>query len=223
MYSAPSISEAIGSTGIIKGRYSAEEARDLALVLRSGSLMAPLKFEQETRVGASLGQDSIDRGLMACLIGLLLVLLFSIFYYRALGLFAMCALVYNLFLILLFLSYFESTLTLPGIAGMVLTIGMAIDASILIYEKIREDLSEGVSFRQAVESGFNGAMVVILDANITTFLSGLILFKFGGPAIKGFAVTLMAGILATILAGIFFLRSLILWVLDMRSGKAFKF
>ena len=223
MYSAPTIQSEIGSHGNIMGSYTAEEARDLALVLRSGSLMAPLAFEQENRVGASLGQDSIEKGLMACLIGLLLVLLFSIFYYRALGLFAMCALVYNLFLILLFLSYFESTLTLPGIAGMVLTIGMAIDASILIYEKIREDMGEGVSFRQAVESGFKGASVVILDAQITTFLTGLILFKFGGPAIKGFAVTLMAGIIATVLAGVFFLQSLIVWMLDLRGGKPFKF
>ncbi len=223
MYSAPRISSAIGSSGSITGDYSAESARDLALVLRSGSLMAPLSFEQENRVGASLGQDSIDKGLIACLIGLLLVLLFSIFYYRVLGLLATMALAYNLFLIMLFLSYFESTLTLPGIAGMVLTIGMAIDSSILIYEGIREDLLQGLSFRQAVESGFKGATTVILDSNITTFLAGLILFKFGGPAVKGFAVTLMAGIIATLIAGIFFLHSLIVWVVDARGGKGLKF
>jgi len=222
MYSAPKIEGAIGSVGTITGQYSAEAARDLALVLRSGSLMAPLAFEQESRVGASLGQDSIDKGLIACLIGLLLVLLFSIFYYKVLGFLATMALAYNLFLIMLFLSYFESTLTLPGIAGMVLTIGMAIDSSILIYEGIREDLLQGVSFRQAVESGFKGATTVILDSNITTFLAGLILFKFGGPAVKGFAVTLMAGIIATLIAGIFFLHSLIVWVLDIRGGKGLK-
>jgi len=223
MYSAPTIQGAIGSSGNITGKYTAEAARDLALVLRSGSLMAPLSFEQESRVGASLGQDSIDKGLIACLLGLLLVLLFSIFYYRLLGFLATLALAYNLFLIMLFLSYFESTLTLPGIAGMVLTIGMAIDSSILIYEGIREDLSQGVSFRQAVESGFKGATTVILDSNITTFLAGLILFKFGGPAVKGFAVTLMAGILATLIAGILFLHSLIIWVTDLRGGKGLKF
>jgi preprotein translocase subunit SecD len=223
MYSAPRIESAIGSRGSIHGQYTAEEARDLSLVLRSGSLLAPLQFEQENRVGASLGQDSIEKGIWACLFGLLLVLLFSFFYYRAMGVFAMVALVYNLFLILLFLSYFESTLTLPGIAGMVLTIGMAIDASILIYEKIREDLNDGVSFRQAVKSGFNGAMMVILDSNITTFLAGLILFKFGGPAIKGFAITLMAGIIATMASGVFFLRSLITYILDLRGGRGFKF
>ena len=223
MYSAPRIESAIGSRGSIHGQYTAEEARDLSLVLRSGSLLAPLQFEQENRVGASLGQDSIEKGIWACLFGLLLVLLFSFFYYRAMGLFAMVALVYNLFLILLFLSYFESTLTLPGIAGMVLTIGMAIDASILIYEKIREDLASGLSFRQAVQTGFNGAMMVILDSNITTFLAGLILFKFGGPAIKGFAITLMAGIIATMASGVFFLRALITWILDLRGGKGFNF
>jgi len=223
VYSAPTIESAIGSSGSIQGSYSGEEARDLALVLRSGSLLAPIAFEQENRVGASLGQDSIDKGLMACLIGLLLVLLFSLFYYRLLGLLATMALGYNLFLIMLFLSYFESTLTLPGIAGMVLTIGMAIDSSILIYEGIREDLKKGVSFRQAVESGFSGATTVILDSNITTFLGGLILFKFGGPAVKGFAVTLMAGIIATLIAGIFFLRSIIMWVTDVRDGKTIKF
>jgi preprotein translocase subunit SecD len=221
MYSAPQIQDAIGGSGYISmSNGTAEEARDLALVLRSGSLMAPLSFEQESRVGASLGQDSIERGLLACLIGLLLVLLFAVFYYRVLGFLATIALVYNLFLILLFMSYFESTLTLPGIAGMVLTIGMAIDASILIYEGIREDLAKGVSFRQAVESGFAGATTVILDSNITTFLAGLILFKFGGPAVKGFAVTLMAGILATLIAGIFFLRALIMWVYELCGGKS---
>jgi len=218
MYSAPTIESAIGAHGTITGRYTAEEARDLALVLRSGSLMAPLSFEQENRVGASLGQDSIDRGLLACLIGLLLVLLFSIVYYRVLGFLATLALGYNLFLILLFLSYFESTLTLPGIAGMVLTIGMAIDSSILIYEGIREDLARGMAFRQALDTGFKGATGVILDSNITTFLAGLILFKFGGPAVRGFAVTLMAGILATLAAGIFFLRALIEWVADLIGG-----
>jgi preprotein translocase subunit SecD len=222
VYSAPNIESAIGSQGSITGQYSAEEARDLALVLRSGSLMAPISFEQENRVGASLGQDSIDKGLLACLVGLLLVLLFSVFYYKMLGFLATLALAYNLFLILLFLSYFESTLTLPGIAGMVLTIGMAIDSSILIYEGIKEDLLSGVAFRQAVESGFSRAMTVILDSNITTFLAGLILFKFGGPAVKGFAITLMAGILATLIAGIFFLHSLIMWVLDVRGGKPLK-
>jgi len=206
--SVASIGEAIGARGRISGIGSVERVKDLALVLRSGSLSAPLRFEQENRVGATLGQDSIRRGIVSCLVALLLLLLFSIFYYKSSGVFAIFALVYNLFLVLLFLSYFRATLTLPGIAGMVLTIGMAIDASILIYERIKEELRKGSPYKKAVKDGFSGAMAVIIDSNITTFLTGLVLFKFGGPAIKGFAVTLMVGIIATILAGVFFLRSI---------------
>ncbi len=214
MISAPTISTVIGAQGRITGLSSSDEAKDLALVLRSGALMAPLKFEQQNIIGASLGQDSIYKGLISCLIALLLLFVFSIFYYKIAGIFAIFALLLNLFLILLFLSYFEATLTLSGIAGMVLTIGMAIDASILIYEKIKELLAIGVPFRRAVSDGFKGAMVVILDSNITTFLTGFILFKFGGPAIKGFAVTLMVGIVATVLSGVFFLKHLFEFVLD---------
>lgn len=223
MYSAPSINSAIGNSGIIQGIGTIEEAKDLALVLRSGSLLAPLTFEQESRIGASLGQDSIQRGILSCLIGLILLLFFSIFYYRIPGFFAMLALFYNLFIILLFLAYFEATLTLPGIAGMVLTIGMAIDASILIYERTKEALREGMPLRTAIHEGFNGAMMVILDSNITTLLTGLVLFKFGGPAIKGFAVTLIAGIIATIIAGVFFLRSIFEWAFENTSAKLIKF
>ncbi len=126
---------------------------------------------------------------------------------------------YNLFLIVLFLSYFGATLTLPGIAGMVLTIGMAIDASILIYEKIKEELAEGATFKKAVDNGFRGVMTVIFDSNITTFLTGLVLFYFGGPSIRGFAVTLMVGIVATILSGVFFLRALFNFVLTYTPLK----
>ncbi|MBD3231258.1 protein translocase subunit SecD [Candidatus Dependentiae bacterium] len=223
MYTAPTIESAIGGSGRITGIGTPEEAKDLALVLRSGALIAPLKFEQETRVGASLGADSIYKGIISCLIALLLLFIFSIFYYKIPGFFAIIALFYNLFLILLFLSYFESALTLPGIAGMVLTIGMAVDASILIYERIKEELATGTTFRKALNDGFKGAMVVILDSNITTFLTGFILFKFGGPAIKGFAVTLMVGIIATILSGVYFLKSIYEFILDNTDKKTFKF
>jgi preprotein translocase subunit SecD len=222
MFSAPRIESAIGGSGRITGIGSADEARDLALVLRSGALIAPLKFEQETRVGASLGQDSINKGLFSCLIALALLFIFSLLYYKVAGFFAILALFFNLFLVLLFLSYFESALTLPGIAGMVLTIGMAIDASILIYERIKEELHSGATFRKALHDGFSGAMVVILDSNITTFLTGFVLFKFGGPAIKGFAVTLMIGIIATILSGVYFLRSIFEFVLDNSKVKQIK-
>lgn len=213
--SAPRIQSEIGASGQITGNYSLKDAQDLALVLKTGSFQAPVKYLEERRIGPSLGQDSINKGLMSCLIGLLLVFLFSLFVYRLHGLFAMLALVYNLFLILLFLSFFNATLTLPGIAGMALTIGMAIDASILIYEKMREELMAGAPYRKALNDGFKGAMAVILDSNITTFLSGLVLFYFGGPIIQGFAITIMLGIVATIIAGVYFLKSIFDFILDV--------
>lgn len=223
MYSAPSINSEIAGQGQISGNFTAEDGNDLALVLRSGALVAPIKFEQETRVGATLGQDSINKGLLSCIVAIILLFFFSLVYYKWAGLFAIFALIVNLFLVLLFLSYFQSALTLPGIAGMVLTIGMAIDASILIYERIKEELATGASFRNALNKGFSRAMVVILDSNITTFLTGFILFKFGGPAIKGFAVTLMVGIIATVLAGVYFLKSIFDFILDNTKIKSIKF
>lgn len=223
MYSAPNINTPIpGGEGVIQGRYTQKDASDLAIVLRSGSLAAPFKFEQESRVGASLGQDAINKGLLSCSVAMLLLLIFALFYYKVAGLLAIMALLYNLFLTLLALSYFNATLTLPGIAGMVLTIGMAIDASILIYEHIKEELSSGQSYRVAVNNGFAGAMTVILDSNITTFMIGIILYMFGGPAIKGFAVTLMAGIVATLLSGVWFLKSVFTFALDVLKVKSVK-
>lgn len=222
MYSAPYIQGPIPQgSGHITGRYTTEEARALSIVLNSGSLQAPIKFEYETRVGASLGRDSIRKGIMSCLIGLLLLFVFGLIYYKLAGLMAFLALLFNLFLVLFFLSWFKFALTLPGIAGLVLTIGMAIDASILIYERIREELSTGTTMRKAVQDGFSSAIVVILDSNITTFLTGIILFKFGGPAVRGFAVTLMAGIIATLFASIFFLKSMFLFILDNTKIRKF--
>jgi len=224
MFSDPVIkTEIAGGSGVISSIASQKEALDLSIVLRSGSLAAPLKFEQENRVGASLGQDSISKGIMSCLVALLLLFLFSIAYYKIPGLFAVLALVYNIFLILLFLSYFNATLTLPGIAGMVVSIGMAIDASILIYEKIKEDLAQGMALRVSINEGFKSAMVVILDSNVTTFLTGIVLFFFGGPAIKGFAVTLMAGIIATVLSGVWFLKAIFLFTTDVVGVRKMKF
>ena len=223
MVSAPNIQGQIGASGQITGRYTVKTASDLALVLRTGSFQAPVTYQEERRIGPSLGQDSITNGLRSCLIGLMLVLLFSLLIYRIAGLFAVIALLYNLFLIVLFLSVFGATLTLPGIAGMALTIGMAIDASILIYERVREELAEGNPIRKALNDGFNGAMVVILDSNITTFLTGLVLFYYGGPSIQGFATTLMVGIVATILAGVYFLRAVFDFALDHTPIKRIKF
>lgn len=224
MYSDPVIKNEIsGGSGCINGISSQREAFDLAVVLRSGSLLAPLKFEQENRVGASLGQDAIHAGMMSCLIAMFLLFLFGIIYYRIPGLFAVLALVVNLFLTMLFLSYFRATLTLPGIAGMVLTIGMAIDASILIYENIKEELLNGLPLRKAISNGFSGVMAVIIDSNLTTLLTGLVLYQFGGPAIRGFAVTLIAGIVATLLAGVYFLKALFFFSTDVLNVSKMKF
>ncbi len=205
--SAPSIRSEIDGSGNITG-VEQKEALRMAQLLRSGSLEAPLIVEQECSVGASLGTDSITQGFMACAIALLVLLLFSMLYYKTAGFLAALALAANILMILCLLALFKATLTLPGIAGIVLTVGMAIDASIIIFERIKEEIRQNKSsFRQAVETGFEDAMVVILDSNITTFIAGLVLFWFGGPAVKGFAVTLMIGIISTVMTGVYFLRS----------------
>lgn len=224
MISAPTINTPItGGSGIITGIGSQKEALELSIVLKSGSLVAPLKFEQESRVGASLGQDSIYKGLMSCLIALLLLFIFSFIYYKIPGLLAVVALLANMFLVLLFLSYFHGTLSLSGIAGLVLSVGMAIDASILIYEKTKDELAAGSTLRKAVFDGFNGVLAVILDSNITTFLTGLVLFYWGGPAVRNFATTLMLGIVATLLTGILFLKATFQFIFDVFEVKSMKF
>lgn len=206
--SAPTIQHAIRSEGSITGSRSLEEAKELATMLKSGSFAAPVKFEEERSVGPSLGYESIKSGVISCLVGLGLLLLFSVIVYKVSGFFAFLALVYNLLLMLFGMSLLKATLTLPGIAGMVLTIGMAVDASILIFEKIRELIRHGETVNSAINNGFKDAMAVILDANITTLLVGIVLFVFGTGPVKGFAVTLMLGIFATLVAGLFFLKSI---------------
>lgn len=224
VFSAPVIqSEISGGSGRISNIEGQREAFDLSVVLRSGSLLAPLKFEQESRVGASLGQDAIQAGIMSCLVAMFLLFLFGLIYYRIPGLFAVLALGVNFFLIMLFMSYFKATLTMPGIAGMVLSIGMAIDASILIYEHIKEELANGLPLRKSIANGFNGVMAVIIDSNLTTLITGIVLYQFGGPAIRGFAVTIIAGIIATLLAGIFFLKALFYFTTDVLNVTKMKF
>ena len=215
--SVAKINEPIRSDVQITGNFSVEQAKELATLLKSGAFVAPVSFSEERRVGPSLGSESIRSGLMSCLIGLGMLLLFSIYYYKWCGIFAFLALVFNLLLVLLALSVTGAALTLPGIAGMVLTIGMAIDSSVLIYERIKELLAEGKSVQQAVADGFSNALVVILDGNITTFIAGIVLFKFGTGPIQGFAVTMMVGIIATLVTGLFFLRSLIDFVLSKQK------
>jgi len=212
---SPRVNEPISGGNVqISGGFTAESARELALLLQSGSFVAPVTFEEERQIGPSLGQESIRQGLISCLVGLGLLFIFSLFYYSLSGLFAFLALIYNLGLILMGLAWLQVPLTLPGIAGMVLTVGMAIDASILIYEHIKEELSKGATIKLAVRSGFRDAMKVILDANITTFIVGVVLYNFGTGPIQGFAVTMMLGIIATLITGLFFLRSLFTFMLN---------
>lgn len=220
---APNIFAAISDSGSISGGFTPESAKELALLLKSGSFVAPVSFEEERQIGSTLGREAIKQGLMSCLVGLGLVLLFSLFYYKIAGLFAFFALVYNMFLILVGLAWFGATLTLPGIAGMVLTVGMAIDASILIYEQIKEYIASGMGMEQAIKKGFAGATTVILDANITTAVIGIVLYKFGTGPIQGFAVTMLLGIVATLLTGLFFLRSIFKFILSNFSVQYLKF
>lgn len=206
--SAPVIRTAItGGSGVIQGSFSREEAKDLSTMLKSGAFVAPVTFEEERSVGPALGYESIKKGVVSCLVGLILLLLFSLIVYKISGLFAFFALIYNLFLLLLCMYLIGATLTLPGIAGMILTIGMAIDSSILIFERMKELLKDGESITVAVTKGFSGAMSVILDSNITTFIVGIVLFYLGTGPVKGFAVTLMVGIICTLIAGLFVLKS----------------
>ena len=206
--SAPSVNSPIRSRGMIYGGFTPEGAKELATLLKSGAFQAPVTFAEERQISALLGEDSIKKGLFSCLIGLILLFIFSLFYYKLPGLFAFSALLYNMVLVLLALAYLKATLTLPGIAGLVLTVGMAIDASVLIYERVKEELAGGMDLNKAVNSGFSGAMAVILDANITTLIVGVVLFKFGAGPIQGFAATMIIGILATLVSGLFYLRSI---------------
>jgi preprotein translocase subunit SecD len=204
VYSAPVIRERIsGGQAQITGSFTIEEARDLAIVLRAGALPAPVRIDYESIVGPSLGQDSIRQGLTAGLIGSIIVVLFMLVYYRLSGLVANVALALNILLLLAGLGYFHATLTLPGIAGIVLTIGMAVDANVLIFERIREETRLGKPPRAAVDAGFARAWSAILDGNVTTLIAAAMLFQFGTGPIKGFAVTLSLGLLANLFTAVF--------------------
>jgi len=209
VYSAPNIQAKIGGgraqITLGSGGYNRllKEAKDLALVLRAGALPVQLDFLEQRTVGPSLGQDSIEKARIAALIGCILVFVFIVFYYKFSGLIAIFTLGVNVIFVLACLVGFEATLTLPGIAGIALTIGMAIDANIIIYERIREEVTKGVGYYKAVESGFSHAFWTIIDANITTALAGICLLNFGTGPIKGFAVTLLIGIFATVYSSYF--------------------
>jgi len=218
--SAPVIQDRIsGGRAQITGRFSMEEARDLAIVLRAGALPAPVKIIEERTVGPSLGKDSIDKGLKSMIIGGMIVILFMVFYYRFAGILADLALFLNIFFIAAGLAFFGATLTLPGIAGIILIIGMAIDANVLIFERIREELRLGKTPRAAVDGGYSKALVTILDANITTLIAALVLFQFGTGPVKGFAVTLSIGIVVSLFTALFITRLIFDYLIIERGMK----
>jgi preprotein translocase subunit SecD len=212
--SAPVIRSRIRDEGYIEGNFSLEEADDMALKLRAGALPASITYLEERTVGPSLGRDSVVRGVRAMIIGLVAVMLFMLVYYRLSGLNADLALILNIIILMGAMAYFGATLTLPGIAGVILTVGMAVDANVLIFERIREELKVGKTPRSAVDTGFSRAFGTILDANLTTLIAALFLFQFGTGPIKGFAVTLSIGILASVFTAVFVSRTIYMLVLS---------
>jgi preprotein translocase subunit SecD len=208
---APNIRSRISDSGIIEGNFTRQEVEDLSTVLRSGALPAGITYLEERTVGPALGQDSIDQGLRAGAIGLALVVLTMLIVYKGTGINAIVALGLNIVLLFGALAYFGATLTLPGIAGIILTIGMAVDANVLVFERIREELRHGRTVKSAVDAGFGKALSSIMDANITTLIAALFLFQFGSGPIRGFAVTLSIGILASLFIAIFVSR----WIFDL--------
>ena len=216
VYSAPVIQEKIaGGRAQITGRFDMKEASDLAIVLRAGALPAPVKIIEERTVGPSLGQDSIHKGIVSTLISAALVVLFMIFYYRFSGVIANVALVLNIILTLATLALFRATLTLPGIAGLVLSVGMAVDANILVHERIKEELRWGKTIRAAIDQGYHRAFITIIDSNLTTLIAGILLYQFGTGPVRGFAVTLCIGILANIFTAVYITR----WMFDFWTLK----
>jgi preprotein translocase subunit SecD len=209
LYSAPRINERIpGGRAVITGQFTVDDARDLAIVLRAGALPAPVKILEERTVGPSLGADSIRQGIIAIAGSAALVFVFMILYYRISGLIADIALVLNLLILLACMAGFGATLTLPGIAGIALTIGMAVDTNILIFERIREELRVGKTPRSAIDAGFNRALRTIIDTHLTVMVTALILYNFGTGPVKGFAVSLFVGLGASLFTAYFFTRLL---------------
>ena len=204
--SAPSIKTQITDQGVIEGTFTSQQAADLALVLRSGSLPASLTTMEERTVGPSLGRDSIKQGVTASIIGFAALIIAVLVYYRGAGVNAVLALLLNLVIILGMMAFFGATLTLPGIAGIILTLGMAIDSNVLVFERIREELREGKTVRAAIENGFSRAFGTIIDTHMTTIISALFLFQFGTGPIKGFAVTLLIGLFASVFTAFFVSR-----------------
>ncbi|MGA2415815.1 MAG: protein translocase subunit SecD [Candidatus Sulfotelmatobacter sp.] len=216
------IKEAIRDTGSISGgSMNQQQSKDLSMILRSGALPAGIKYLEERTVGPSLGSDSIRAGVRAAVVGMLAVLIFMLIYYRAAGINADIALLLNLIILLGFMGYFEAVLTLPGIAGVILTVGMGVDSNVLIFERIREELRNGKTPPSAVDQGFSHAWITIVDTHVTTIVSAAILFIFGTGPVKGFAVTLTFGLLANLFTAVFVSRVIFDWVLGRKErGEA---
>jgi preprotein translocase subunit SecD len=215
------IKEAIRDTGIINGRFTQQETQDLSMTLRSGALPAGIKYLEERTVGPSLGADSIRSGVRAAMVGMLAVLIFMLVYYRWAGVNADIALILNLVILLGFMGYFGAVLTLPGIAGVILTVGMGVDSNVLIFERIREELRNGKTPPSAVEQGFSHAWITIVDTHVTTIVSAAILFIFGTGPVKGFATTLVFGLAANLFTAVFVSRVIFDWVLSRKQrGEA---
>lgn len=219
--SAPVIHSQINDRGQIEGTFTPKEVQDLALVLNTGALPASLSYLQEETVGPSLGADSIRHGVYACIIGFFAIMAFMLFYYRGAGINADLALILNLIILVAALGYFGAVLTLPGIAGVILTVGMGVDSNVLVFERIREELRAGKAVGSAVAGGFEHAFKTIIDTHVTTVASAAILFAFGTGPIRGFAVTLTIGLVANIFTSVFVSRTIFDWELTRRQkGEA---
>jgi len=220
VYTAPVIQSRIEDQGRITGRFGLDEANDLALVLRSGSLPASIKYLEERTIGPSLGADSIREGVRASVVSLAVVMVFMLVYYRLSGLNAVLALLLNLVILLAALAYFQAVLTLPGIAGVILTIGMGVDSNVLIFERIREEVRNGKPNPSAVEVGFNRAFLTIIDTHVTTVVSAAFLFIFGTGPVRGFAVTLVIGLIANVFTAVYVSRTIFAWHLGRMGREA---
>jgi preprotein translocase subunit SecD len=203
VYTAPVINGKIEDSGLIEGNFTEQSAHDLALVLRAGALPASIKYLEERTVGPSLGADSIRHGVQASILSLVVVMLFMLVYYRWSGFNAVLALVLNLVILLAVLALFGAVLTLPGIAGVILTIGMGVDSNVLVFERIREEMRNGKSAASSVDAGFSKAFLTIIDTHVTTVVSAFFLFLFGTGPIRGFAVTLTIGLIANVFTAIY--------------------
>ncbi len=220
----PQVREPIlGGKGQITGQFSVEEAKNLAVLLKAGSLPVPMEVMEIRNVGPTLGRESVDRSVKAGVLGMILVALYMLFYYKLPGLIANIALVVYVGIVLAAMAALKATLTLPGIAGFILTVGMAVDANVIIFERIKEELSNGKRLRAAIDAGFGRAFTAILDANVTTLITALVLFYYGTSSIRGFAVTLTLGILASMFTAIVVTRVLLTVIVDANPEKFGKY